>query len=450
MTPGTEQRDAIARFRELLRIPTVSMAVDGGEAPDDTAFVAFRDALARLYPAAHRTLELETIAGHSLLYRWRGADAERPLVLMAHQDVVPVVPAEWTHPPFAAELVGTGEDEEIHARGAVDDKGALVAILEAVESLIVAGATPARDVYLAFGHNEEVAGDGARDIATALRDRGIRPSLVLDEGGAVVEGVLPAVAVPTAMIGVAERGVMTVHLTARELGGHASTPPRDPATARLARAVLRLHRRPFPTRLVAPVRAMFETVAPHTRGPLRRVFANIGVSGRLLVKVFPRLGPELNALVRTTAVVTELSGATGANVLATSARASVNVRLLPGDTAASAVARIRSVVRDPLVEVEVAAASDPSPVSPWSGPAWDRLAAATASALGSEIVATPYIQLGASDSRWFTEISDHVYRFTPFHLTRGEREALHSHDERIRVASWLRGIEFYRDLLRAS
>lgn len=439
---------ALDRFRELLRIPTVSMPPGEPDA-DDTAFVRFRDAVERLYPALHGALEREVVGGYSLLYRWRGADAAAPLVLMAHIDVVPVVADEWDRDPFGAETVGTGDDAEIHARGAVDDKGALVAILEAVDALVTEGFTPQRDVYLAFGHNEEVAGDGAQAIVEVLRQRGVRPSLVLDEGGAVVEGAIPGVHVPTAVIGVAERGVMTVHLIARELGGHASTPPRDPATARLARAVLRLHRRPFPTRLVPPVRAMFETVAPHTTGPLRPVFASIGVTGRLLAKVFPRLGPELNALVRTTAVVTELAGAAGANVLATSARASVNVRLLPGDTAASAASRIRRVIADRHVEVEVASASEPSPVSPWTGPAWDRLVAATASALGEDVLPTPYIQLGASDSRWFTAISDHVYRFTPFHLTRGEREALHSHNERIRVGSWLRGIEFYRDLLRA-
>lgn len=440
---------ALDRFRDLLRIPTVSIAPDDPDA-DGTPFVRFRDAVERLYPALHAVLEREVVGGYSLLYRWRGTDAAAPLVLMAHIDVVPVVAGEWTHDPFGAEIVGAGDEAEIHARGAVDDKGALVAILEAVDALVADGFTPQRDVYLAFGHNEEIAGDGAQAIVEVLRRRGIRPSLVLDEGGAVVEGAIPGVQVATAVIGVAERGVMTVHLTARELGGHASTPPRDPATARLARAVLRLHRRPFPTRLVPPVRAMFETVAPHTTGPLRPVFASIGVTGRLLAKVFPRLGPELNALVRTTAVVTELAGAAGANVLATSARASVNVRLLPGDTSASAAARIRRVIADRHIEVDVESASEPSPVSPWSGPAWDRLVAATASALGRDVLPTPYIQLGASDSRWFTVISDHVYRFTPFHLTRGEREALHSHNERIRVGSWLRGIEFYRDLLRAS
>ena len=249
------------------------------------------------------------------------------------------------------------------------------------------------------------------------------------------------------MIGVAERGVMTVHLTAREQGGHASTPPADPATSRLARAVLRLHRRPFPTRLVAPVRAMFETVAPHTRGPLRAVFRSIRYTGPALVKVFPKLGPELNALVRTTAVVTEMAGAAGANVLATTARATVNVRLLPGDTVASAHRRIRRVVADREVDVDVAWASEASPVSACTGAPWQRVAGAVTATLGADVVPTPYIQLGASDSRWFCTISESVYRFTPFHLSLSEREALHSHNERIRVQVWLRGIEFYRALI---
>jgi carboxypeptidase PM20D1 len=440
-----ESSAAIERLRELLRIPTVSYADES--LIDWSGFDAFHAALERLYPAVHRVLEREIVGGHSLLYRWRGADATGPTVLMAHQDVVPVVPSEWDHEPFAADLVGEGESQTVHARGAVDDKGALVAILEAVERLVEDGVTPAHDVYLAFGHNEETAGGGAQQIVAVLKERGIRPSLVLDEGGAVVEGAVPGVGVPTAMIGVAERGVMTVHLIAREQGGHASTPPADPATARLARAVLRLHRRPFPTRLVAPVRAMFETVAPHTRGPLRAVFRSIGVTGPALVKAFPKLGPEMNALVRTTAVVTEMAGATGANVLATSARATVNVRLLPGDTVASAHRRIRRVVADRGVEVEVAWASEASPVSAWSGPAWERLVAASRETLGDDVLATPYIQLGASDSRWFCAISDSVYRFTPFHLTLSEREALHSHNERIRVQVWLRGIAFYRALI---
>lgn len=438
----------VDRFRELLRIPTVSHAdeveIDWG------AFAQFQDALERLYPAVHRVLEREIVDGHSLLFRWRGAEASDPLVLMAHIDVVPVVESEWEHDPFAADIVGEGADAAIHARGAIDDKGALVGIVEAVEQLAGEGFTPARDVYLAFGHNEETAGGGARAIVAALRDRGVRPALVLDEGGAVVDGAIPGVTVPTAMVGVAERGVMTLLLTAREGGGHASTPPATPATARLARAIDRLHRHPFPTRLAPPVRAMLSTVAPHAPQPLRGLFRSLALTGPLVAAVLARLGPEMNAIVRTTAVATELSGAPGENVLATTARASVNIRLLTGDTVARAAERARRVIADPEVEIEVRHGSDPSPVSPWRGEAWRRLAAAVGSTLGDEVVTTPYLQLGASDSRWFTAISDHVYRFTPFHLTRAERDALHAHNERIRVDVWLRGIGFYRALIAAS
>ena len=439
---------AVDRFCELLAIPTVSHA-DESEM-DWAPFDAFQSAVERLYPLTHERLEREVVAGHSLLYRWAGAESGDPLVLMAHIDVVPVVEAEWRTPPFEAVREGEGTDAAIHARGAIDDKGSLVAILEAVESALAAGVAPRNDVYLAFGHNEEAAGGGAQAIVETLRARGVRPALVLDEGGAVVDGVIPGVTVPTAMIGVAERGVMTLLLTVREQGGHASTPPATPATARLARAIDRLHRHPFPRRIAPPVRAMLTTVAPHAPQPLRGALQRLSVTGPLVARVLSRLGPETNAVVRTTAVATQLSGAPGENVLATTARAAVNIRLLHGDTVVSATDRARRVIADDEVELEVRHGSDPSPISPWRGSAWNRIARAVVETLGDDVVPTPYLQLGASDSRWFTAISENVYRFTPFHLTRSERDALHSHNERIRIDVWLRGIEFYRALIASS
>jgi carboxypeptidase PM20D1 len=436
----------VDRFRELLRVPTVSH-VDP-ERVDTAVFDEFVATLERLYPRVHATLERETISGHSLLYRWRGVAASDPLVLMAHMDVVPVVEAEWQHPPFAAEVVGDGADATIHARGAIDDKGALVAIVEAVESLLADGEVPSNDVYLAFGHDEETGGTGAQAIVDVLGSRGIRPALVLDEGGAVVSGVLPGVTIPTAMIGVAERGILALGLTVREQGGHASTPPSMPATARLGRAIDRMRRRPFPRRLAPPVRAMLATAAPHATGPLRAVLTRLDGFGPLVARVLSSRGPEMNAVVRTTAVVTELAGSDGQNVLATRARATVDIRLLTGDTVASAVAHVRRAIADPLVEIDVLRASEPSAVSSWKGQAWGRLARAVRTSLGDEVVPLPYLQLGASDSRWFTRISDSVYRFAPFTLTASEREALHAHDERIRVDVWVRGIEFYRALIR--
>lgn len=435
----------VERFRELLAIPTVSH-VDTSRT-DTARFAEFRAALERLYPLVHAHLEREIVAEHSLLYRWRGRSSDAPVVLLAHQDVVDVEGQRWSRPPFAAEITGEGSAAELYARGAIDDKGALVAIFEAVEQALADGVVPRADVWLAFGHDEETLGTGAQAIAALLAERGVRPALVLDEGGAVVEGAVPGVSVPTAMIGVAERGVASFDLIAREAGGHASTPPRLPATARLARAIDRLRRRPFPRRLAPPVRAMLATASAHTGEPLRSLFRRAELTAPLLTGVFARLGPETNALVRTTAVVTRLSGSAGENVLATEARATVNVRLLTGDTLSDAAIHLRRAIADPLIDIELRHGSDPSPVSPWQGESWRRLSGAVTETLGAEVVALPYLQLGASDSRFYTGLTEHVYRFTPFHLTRAERDALHAPDERIRVEVWVRGISFYRSLL---
>ncbi|MCC4249650.1 MULTISPECIES: M20/M25/M40 family metallo-hydrolase [Microbacterium] len=435
----------VERFRELLAIPTVSH-VDPSRT-DTARFADFRAALERLYPLVHTHLEREIVAGHALLYRWRGGSGAEPLVLLAHQDVVDTTGQPWTRDPFAATVEGTGADATLYARGAIDDKGALVAILEAVEQALAEGVVPRADVWLAFGHDEETLGEGARAMAAVLAERGVRPALVLDEGGAVVEGALPGVAAPTAMIGVAERGTATFELIAREAGGHASTPPRFPATARLARAIERVRRRPFRRRLVPPVHAMLATAAGHAPEPLRTVFRRAEVTAPVLTAAFALLGPETNALVRTTAVVTRLEGSPGDNVLATTARATVNVRLLTGDTVSDAAIHLRRAVSDPDIDIQLRHGGDPSPVSPWQGPAWRRLAAAVGETLGDDVVTLPYLQLGASDSRFYTGLTDHVYRFTPFHLARAERDALHGPDERIRVEVWLRGIRFYRALL---
>ncbi|MFS0794397.1 M20/M25/M40 family metallo-hydrolase [Microbacterium sp. 1P10AE] len=435
----------VERFRELLAIPTVSH-VDPVRT-DTARFDEFRAALERLYPLVHAHLDREIVAGHSLLYRWAGRSRAEPLLLLAHQDVVDTAGQPWTRDPFAAAVEGEGENATLYARGAIDDKGALVAILEAVEAALADGVVPRADVWLAFGHDEETLGEGARAMAAILADRGVHPALVLDEGGAVVEGALPGLVVPTAMIGVAERGTVTFDLVAREAGGHASTPPPFPATARLARAIDRVRRRPFPRRLVPPVRAMLATAAAHAPEPLRTVFRRAEITGPALTAAFALLGPETNALVRTTAVVTRLEGSAGDNVLATTARATVNVRLLTGDTVADAAIHLRRAIADPLIDIEVRHGGDPSPVSPWQGEPWRRLASAVGETLGEDVVTLPYLQLGASDSRFYTGLTEHVYRFTPFHLTRAERDALHAPDERIRVEVWLRGIRFYRALL---
>jgi len=445
MTPNAvPAQDPLARFQALLRLPTVSRIDESST--DWAVFDDFIATLPRLYPALHAVLEREIVAGHSLLYRWAGSEAGEPTVLMAHYDVVPADGEGWTHPPFAAELVGEGADRLVWGRGTLDDKGALAAVLEAVEARVLAGHRPRHDVYLSFGHNEETSGAGAHAIVETLRERGIRPALVVDEGGAVVENVFPGVTRPSAVIGVSEKGITTLTLTVDQVGGHASTPPRLTATARLARAVVRLGRRPFPAGISPTTAEMLRTVGAHATGPMRFAFTQQWLSRPLLLRLFARLSDETNAMIRTTQAVTQLRGSAAANVLAERAVATVNVRIAVGSSVAEAVRHVRSAIRDDSVVIDTIGPSEPSPVSPTSGAAWELLSRTVTATFGDAIV-TPYVMLGASDSRHFAAISDHVYRFSPFEMTTGQRATLHAIDERMHVQTWLRGIAFYERLI---
>jgi len=439
MTPASP----IERFQTLLRIPTISRTVVSET--DWEPFDDFVATLPSLYPALHGALDLEVVAGYSLLYRWRGRTEGAPTVLMAHYDVVPATDEGWTHSAFGAEII----DGKLWSRGSIDNKGSLVAILEAVERLVPTRFQPERDLYIFAGHNEETAGDAAQSTVELLASRGIRPALVLDEGGAVVEGIFPGVDAPAAVVGVSEKGLLNLVLSVEQEGGHASTPPAFSATARLARAINRLTAKPFPARMAPPTVEMVETLGAHAKGPLRAVFTNTWLTKPLLVSMFARLGGETNAMVRTTSAVTELSGSAAPNVLAERATATVNIRIAVGSSVAASVEHVRRAIRDERVTLTIQEQNEPSPVSPTTGAAWELLSRTIVDTFADTIV-TPYIQLGASDSRRFTAISDNVYRFTPFELSAEQRAALHAMNENIDVATWLRGIDFYALLIGRS
>lgn len=439
---------AIQRFLALLRIPTVSRS-DPAE-HDHQAFVRFRAALADLYPLVHDNLELELI-GDSLLFRWPGTGDGRPAVLMAHHDVVPADEPGWTHPPFEPAVVpgtaggGAGE-QRIWGRGTLDDKGSLVALLEAVEGRLAAEYRPKADIYLFSGANEETAGSGAEEAAALLAARGVRPGLVLDEGGAVAEEALPGVRGAIAFVGVSEKGIAAIELSVEKPGGHASTPARDGATTTLARAIVRLESRPSRAGLTKPVAAMLRALAPRARGIQARLFAHPERFRLPLLVGLSRRSGEGEAMVRTTRAVTRLSASAGDNVIAERATALVNARVAVGSTVDAAAEDIRQAIADDQVSVRVVYGADPCPVSPSSGPEWERLAGVITGVFPDALVA-PYVMLQASDSRHFTRISDTVYRFLPFDLTTAERGTLHAIDESIRVSTWRRAIVFYDRLL---
>ena len=458
MTDADADARAIERLRALVRIPTISRPTSGpGPRADREAFEQFIAELPVLYPRVHDVLQRERhgtdpggSTAYSLLYRWPGSDpagATTPTVLMAHYDVVAATDEGWLLPAFSAERLEHDGDDVIWGRGTIDDKGSLVAVLEAVDRLLASGFTPRHDVLLAFGHDEEVAGTGAQAIVAALRERGLRPSLVVDEGGAIVRDVFPGLDEPAALVGVTEKGITTLRLRVEQKGGHASSPPPFAATERLARAIVRLSGSPSRARLDPTMRAMIRTLGARAREPLRFVFRHVDVFAGLLTRVLLRRGAETTALLRTTRAVTELRAGHAANALPEHAEATVNMRIAPWSSVAEAVDEVRRAINDELVEIDVLQPSEPSPLSPATGPAWDDLVGAIDEIVPGLLV-SPYVMMQASDSRFFTQISDHVYRFAPFRLSADERSCLHAKNERIRVDAFLEGITIYAALLR--
>lgn len=352
----------------------------------------------------------------------------------------------WSHPPFA----GTIADGFVWGRGAIDDKGRLVATFEALESLLAEGHRPRRPVLFAVGHDEEVGGmRGARRIAALLAERKARPFLVLDEGSAVLEDLVPGLAEPAALVGLAEKGYLSLELVAAGAEGHASMPPAETAALVLARALDRLAARPFAARVDGPARQLLEALAPRL-GPARRLaLRHLWLTEPLVRRRLERT-PGTNALLRTTVAPTMLEGSGKDNVLPARARAVVNVRIHPRDSIERVLAHVRRAIADPRVEIRPYGGfeSEPGPVSPASGPAWELLAA-TIGAEFPEAAIAPSLVVVATDSRHYSGLGGPVYRFAPFRLAPGDLERIHGTDERVAVDALARAIGFYRRLIRS-
>ncbi|EAR25152.1 hypothetical protein A20C1_01151 [marine actinobacterium PHSC20C1] len=435
---------AVEHLQELVRIPTVSRA--DAATTEWNEFTRFALALRKLYPLCHSRLERETVLEHSLVFRWRGRSSNEPSVLLAHYDVVAATNEGWKRPPFAAELSGKGEEQLIWGRGTLDNKGSVVAILEAVESQLEAGLVPAQDLYLCFGHDEETHGTGSSAIVDLLEKRGVKPILVLDEGGAIVDDVFDQVDAPMAVVGVAEKGTATLRLTVDQTGGHASTPPRTPAAVRLAQAIIRLNSRPFASHLTPTGADLLRTLGEHAGGFTGFLLRNVSWTRPILLPILVRKSDELAAMLRTTQAVTVLEGGHATNAMPERVSAIINVRIAVNSSLEATLKHVTRAVGDKRVRITVESPGEPSPVSPTTGLAWDLLRSTIEKSFPGTIV-TPYVQNGATDSRHFTRISRGVYRFTPFAMAKEVRDTLHARNERMLVSSYLDGIDFYRSLI---
>ncbi|HYR08403.1 MAG TPA: M20 family peptidase [Longimicrobium sp.] len=437
---------AAERLAGAVRIRTISH--EDPAAFDAAAFQALHAYLQAQFPNVHSQLRRETVATHSLLYTWPGSDLSlKPILLMGHLDVVPVEPgteAGWTEDPFGGRIAGGF----IWGRGAIDNKSAVVGQLEAVEMLLGEGFRPARTVYLAFGHDEEVGGTrGARSIATLLNSRGVELEMVLDEGGVIGDRILPGVSAPTALVGIAEKGFVSIELTTRAAGGHSSLPPRESAIGILGAAVARLEANQMSARLEGPTRQLFERVGPHFPFAQRAVFANLWATRPLVIGKLEG-SPTTNAMIRTTTAATIFQAGTRENVLASRARAVVNFRIHPGDSVMGVLAHVRRVVDDPRVEARIAPGftADPSAVSSTATASY-RTLERTIRGVAPDVNVAPYLVVVVSDSRYFQGLSRNIFRFLPVRLTSGDLKRMHGTNERLAVRDYEQAIRLYRQLI---
>ena len=404
------------------------------------------------YPLAHATLQREVVGGHSLLYTWRGSDAKaKPIGLMAHQDVVPIAPgteALWKKPPFAGEVA----DGFVWGRGALDNKSNVITQLEAVEALIKSGFKPRRTVYLIFGHDEEVGGRlGAAAIVALLKQRAVQLDFVLDEGMAVTEGILPGVSKPIALIGLAEKGSVSLRLTSQAAPGHSSMPPGPGGSAigMLSAALARLDQNPLPGGIKGAASEMFAAIAPELPFGQRLGLSNLWLL-RPVIEPMLAKGAATNAMMRTTTAMTIVNAGNKENVLPGRAEAVVNFRILPGDSAESVAAYVKRVIADERIEVKpVAAGFEPSKVSSPEAAAY-KLVERTIREVFPDAVVAPGLTLQGTDSRQFGDIADQVYRFMPIRFKPEDLPRLHGNDERIAIDQLADMVRFYHRLLTQS
>jgi carboxypeptidase PM20D1 len=433
--------DALERFAAAIRLPTVSRP-DSAES-DFSAFDALHRHLATSFPKLHQALSREVVGGYSLLYTWKGQDpSAKPVLLLAHMDVVPVEPGtepDWSHGPFSGDIA----EGFVWGRGTLDDKVGVLAILEAVATLLRQGFQPKQTILLAFGHDEEIGGAaGAARIASLLKSRGIRVKYTLDEGSAITQGIVPGLKQPAALIGIAEKGYASFELSAVSTGGHSSMPPPQTAIGIVAAAVHAVESHPMPAAIDGPAALLFDRLGPEMPFSTKMALANRWLFGGLIVRQLSG-SPTTNAAIRTTAAATIFSAGVKDNVLPVQARAVINFRIKPGDSVQAIMAHVKDVVGDERVKIRLVSADSahaPSAVSSVTSPGFAIIDRTIRQVFPATLVA-PSLVVAGTDSRLYQDVSDDVYRFQPFVLGPDDTKRIHGTNERI-------GLEIFRDCVR--
>ncbi len=441
-TPAPDEKRALAYAEKLSRmVQYETVSVPNTDQRDK--FLGFHRLLEELFPLVHQQLEKTEIDGN-LLYYWKGQSSDKPLVLMSHQDVVPV-DGDWLHGPFSGDIA---EGKE-WGRGTSDTKCSVMAFFQAVEELLRQGYVPPCDVYLSSSCTEEWAGDGCPKLVAELERRGVRPWLVCDEGGGIINEPIGGIPGNFAMVGVFEKGKADVTLTAASNGGHASAPKAHSPIARLAAFVhyVETHR-VFKRKMPPEVAAMFATLAPYASSPLERVFGNLWLFRPILLQVLPMISAQAGAMIRTTMAFTMQSGSDACNVMPARATVSANMRFIPHQGMEESLAIVKKLADKYQLGMEVHAANDYTPATDIHGEAFRTVQRVIAQTFPG-CAGSPYVMTGATDARFYQKICPNVVRFAPVIYGPEQMKGMHGLNENIEYDCLPGAVDFYKNLIAA-
>lgn len=439
LTKAIKQKYA-SGLSSLITFPTIASKTEKGQ----MIFTAMQKQMELLFPNVYRVMNIKTFEGGSILAHWQGLDSKaNPLVLMAHQDVVPAPKEGWSQDPF----FGYISEDEIIGRGSFDTKSTLYAFFQAAEELIIKGYVPKTDVYLASSSDEEVSGYGAELTVDYLQKQGITPKLVLDEGGAIVTGVLPTSVTPIALIGVIEKGYVNILVKAKSVGGHSSTPPRNTPIARLSKFITQIEKHfPLKTEMIPEVKNLFETAAPTMSFPFRLLFGNLWLYKGLVTHLLPKINPYGRALLSTTIAYTMMKGSEAENVIPNEASILLNCRTHPIQGIDSTFEALQKIAKKYDCECEILEGREATPKVNIKSEAYQSVVNSIKTIFPDALI-SPYVILGGTDARHYTKISDAALRFSPIRISNQGLKKMHGVNESVSIDALAEAVVFYKHLI---
>ncbi|XP_059530965.1 N-fatty-acyl-amino acid synthase/hydrolase PM20D1 [Myotis daubentonii] len=434
-------------LKGAVQIPTVSF--NPGEF-NTTALAEFGEYIHKVFPTVFRTsfIQHEVVGEYSHLFTVQGSDPSlQPYMLLAHIDVVPAPDQGWEVPPFS----GLERDGFIYGRGTLDNKNSVMAILQALELLLIRNYIPRRTFFIALGHDEEVSGaHGAQKISALLQARGVQLAFIVDEGSFILDGFIPSLKTPFAMVSVSEKGSLDLMLEVNMTPGHSSAPPKETSIGILAAAVSRLEQTPMPNMFGSgPLKMTLQQLANEFSFPANVIFNNLWLFWPLVSRLMER-EDITNALVRTTTAVTMFNAGIKVNVIPPVAQATVNFRIHPAQTVQEVLKLAKDIVVDDRVQFHVLESFEPLPVSPFDDQAWGyQLIRQTIQSVFPEInIVVPGTCIAQTDSRHYTNLTTGIYRFNPVYLQPQDFRSIHGINERISVQAYESQVKFIFEFIQ--